>query len=106
VQRRHYRPAFLLQCVVFAFVIGLAFAAFEVARLAQSSSALLIAVSVGGVLFLLSDLIVGGIVAVLTRQARKAGEESSAFWRVDSEASRQLEVERFHEDTKDNPTLR
>ena len=53
---RRYEPSFLLNCVVFLFVIGASFGAFGLARWVGSGLPLLIALGTGATLFLLSDL--------------------------------------------------
>src|SRR5688500_12595706 len=103
--RRRYKPTLLLQCLIFVFVIGAGFAAFAIASVVDSGLPLLIALGTGAILILLSDLIIWVIISLMTRDAQHGDEESSPFWFVNSEKKRQ-EMERFHEDTKDNPTLR
>ena len=104
--RRRYKPTFLLQCMVFVFVIGAGFGAFALASMAGSGLPLLIALGTGAILILLSDLIIWGIVAVMTRHAVHDRERSSPLWFVDVEETKRQEAERFHDDTRDNPTLR
>ena len=104
--RRRYKPTFLLQCMVFVFVIGAGFGAFALASMAGSGLPLLIALGTGAILVLLSDLIIWGIVAVMTRQAERDGAQSSRLWFVHVEETKRQEAERFHDDTRDNPTLR
>lgn len=103
---RRYKPTFLLQCVVFVFVIGAGFGAFALASAAGSGLPVLIALGTGAVLILLSDLIIWGIVALLTRHAEQSAHQSSPFWFTDAEEAKRHNDEKFHEDTKDNPTLR
>ena len=104
--RRRYKPTFLLQCVVFGFVIGAGFGAFALASAAGSGVALFIALGTGAILILLSDLIIWGIIALMTRHAEHSPQRSSPFWFTDTEEAKRHDAERFHEDTKDNPTLR
>jgi hypothetical protein len=104
--RRRYKPTFLLKCVVFVFVIGTGFGAFAIASAAGSGLPLLIAFGTGAILILLSDLIIWGVIALMTRHAEHSSEQSSPLWFTDTEEAKRHDAERFHEDTKDNPTLR
>lgn len=104
--RRRYKPTFLLQCVVIVFVIGAGFGAFALASAVGSGLPLLIALGTGAILILLSDLIVWGIVTLMTRHAEHSAKLSSSFWFTDTEDAKRRDAERSHEDTKDNPSLR
>jgi hypothetical protein len=106
MSRQRYKPTFLLRCVVFIFVIGVGFGVFALAKAAGCGILQLIVLGASPIFILLSDLISWWIVALMTRNAERNDEQSSPFWFVDSKQTKQRDAERFHEDTKDNPTLR
>ena len=103
--RTRYKPTFLLRCVVFVFVIAVGLGVIALANSGRIGLPLHFALGFGLVLVLSSDLISTGIVALLTQHAERTKEQSSPFWFVDSEQTKQLEAKKFQEDTKDNPTL-
>ena len=106
MSRSRYKPTLLLRCVVFLTVVAAGFGAFALASAAGGGRLLLFALGLGAIFILLSDEISLGIVAWMVRRAERNREQSSPLWFIDVEQTKRQEAERFHEDTKDNPTLR
>lgn len=103
---RRVRATFLLRCVLLAACIA-AFAA--VLFLAQSPGWTLSMLVLAAVLWLVG--IEGGLLPLAleqlaVRRASRSGTPVSSIWFVDLDAQGPRDMQAFHDDTNDNPTLR
>ena len=105
-QMRRVRATFLLRCVILAACIALFVG---VICLGASTGWTLGTLGFAAVLWFVG--IEGGLLPlaleqVVVRRAARSGSPVSSIWFVDLDQQRVREMESFHEDTRDNPTIR
>ena len=114
--RRRVRATFLLRCVILGVSLAI-FAGVVVLvgalggtldwRFVLIFLALYWFVGIDGSLVLMNTgVLPWAIERIAVRRAERTGRPLSTLWFVDIEQQRRRELERFHEETRDNPTIR
>lgn len=104
--RRRVRATFLLRCVLLAACIAL-FAG--VVFIAQGTGWVLGTLTVVACFWFVG--VEGGVLPLLLeewaeRRAARSGKPVASIWFVDLDAQAERDMKDFHDDTRDNPTIR
>ncbi len=103
---RRVRASFLLRCIILAVSVGIFIGVYSLVKSTGWT--------VGSLAFLLlfwfvgveSGLLPSMLERMAVRRAAEGGVPVSSIWFVDRDAARDRAMDRFHEETRDNPTLR
>jgi hypothetical protein len=106
VPMRRIRATFLLRCVILAACVGLfACVVYSGMGLGWTVGTLVFAAALWFVC-IECDLLPLAIECVVVRCAARGGKPVSSIWFVDLDRQRVREMNGFHGDTRDNPTIR
>lgn len=103
---RRFRATFLLRCVI---LVACVLPVVGVLYLGMGTTWAVASVTFAVVLWVVgieTDLLPWAIERVVVRRAEWSGARVSSIWFVDLDQQRANERATFHDDTRDNPTLR
>jgi hypothetical protein len=100
------RATFLLQCVILAGCVALVFGVLAIGLGAGWTAATLVLATAIWLVGIEGQLLPAAIEYMVVRRAERGGKPKSSIWFVDLDQERSRKMDSFHDDSRNNPTLR
>jgi hypothetical protein len=100
------RPTFLLRCVVLAGCVALVLGVLAIGLGTGWTAATLVLTAAIWLVGIEGELLPMAIEHIVIRRARRSGKSTSSIWFVDLDQERSRQMDGFHDDSRNNPTLR